>query len=460
MRFRSWVAWALVAGLGLSGCAPAATGAAASGPRVSATGHVYEPGTPPVQTRFAQTATISLVRGDHQEALAQSRDGIAADPSNPIHYYIAGEAAAGLGNVQLADSMWTVAERIFPAYELDIEPARENAWAAAFNEGVGAYNEGDLQAAVRAWQNAHFIYRLRADASQNLALLLTQDGRYDEAMRVYREALEGLEQAPASRELDEEELADRAEARASMQESLVELLLFNEQYAEAEQILRQRLAEDPTSPDAQVGLASALAGMGRAAEATELYGRLLQTPGLTQEQLFNVGVSLFNADQFAQAAEAFGRVAQMQPNHRDALYNQANALYAAESWATLVPVATQLVQVDPLNENAGLILARAQREVGENQRALAALQRISEAPVYLDEMQLLPRAQQTLVRGRVVGNAATTGTAVRIRFTFYGPDGQVGTETVTVTAPAREQSAPLELTFNQAANAYRYDVVQ
>jgi tetratricopeptide (TPR) repeat protein len=460
MRFRSGMIFAVAAVLGLGGCA-AAGAAGAGGPAVSPTGRVYEPGTPPTQTQFTRSATVALISGRYDEALAQARQGIEANPENPQHFFIAGQALAAQGNFEEADRMFREAERIYPAYELEVEPEREQAWVEAFNRGVEAYQAADVQGAIAAWRGAHTIYDLRPEAAQNLAILLTQEGQYDEAIRAYQQALAAVDREPATRLLDEEETAARIETRAFVRENLAQLLLFTDQFGEAEALLRAQLADDPTNIEIQANLATALTRLGREAEANQIYSQLLGAQNVPSAQLFNIGVSLFNAEEYIRAAEAFGRVTQMNPNNRDAWYNQANALYAAEAWQQLIPVAQRLVEVDPLNENSALILARAHREQGQNQDALAALQRVQTLPVFLDDLQMRPAANNTTVRGRVIGNDAPAGSAVRVQFTFYGEGGnQLGTETVTVNAPAREQSANFELTFGQAAAAYRYQLAQ
>src|SRR5690606_37801080 len=144
MKFRIGMTFALTVGLALGGCAAGAAGGGGGGPITSPTGRTYEPGIEPRQTNFAQQATIALAQGQFDESLARAQEGVASDSTNPLHYYLAGEAAAGLDDYELADSMWVIAERLYPAYQLEIEPSREAAWANAFNAGVEAYNAGDM----------------------------------------------------------------------------------------------------------------------------------------------------------------------------------------------------------------------------------------------------------------------------------------------------------------------------
>jgi hypothetical protein len=190
-----------------------------------------------------------------------------------------------------------------------------------------------------------------------------------------------------------------------------------------------------------------------------MYNRLLTMPNLGPGQLFNIGVSLFNAEQPASAAQAFGRVTALVPNHRDAWFNQANALYDAAAWTELVPVAQRLNQLDPLSETGGLIQARAHRELNQNDQALQVLTRVEMLPIFVEDLQIGPAGDGTVVRGRAEGNAAAAGTPVRLRFTFYAENGQeVGSETVSVAAPASEQSTTFEVRVAQPAFGFRYEV--
>jgi tetratricopeptide (TPR) repeat protein len=469
MRFRSPVIFALTTVFALAGCAAGGAGGG-GGPSVSPTGRVYEPGIEPRQTEFSRAATQALARaqlgGDeaaaraqYEAAMAQARLGIAADSTNPMHYYVAGEAAVGLGDYALADSMWIAAERFYPAYELEIEPSRESAWANAFNEGVEAYNAGDMAGARRTWEQADRIYRFRPEAAQNLAILLTNEGEYDAAIDMYQRGIESIDMRPATRIIEDEEMAERELTRIDMQKNLAQLLLFRNRFADAEPVLRALVANEPTDIESQANLATVLTRLDRADEARQIYDRLLNSPNLPASELFTIGVALFQAEDFVAAADAFRRVTQLQPDHRDAWFNQANALLAAEAWDQVIPVGQQLIVIDPLNSMASLILVQAYRELDRSTEGLQILQNLETKPVFLDALQIQPGSQRTVLSGEVIGNAAAPGTPVQLRFTFFDDNGQVGTQTISVNAPAREQRQSFEVTVSGNANSYKYEVL-
>jgi tetratricopeptide (TPR) repeat protein len=355
--------------------------------------------------------------------------------------------------------MFSVAQRIYPAYELQIEPEREAAWADAFNQGARAYGEGNLEDAIQAWQEAVTIFDLRPEAHRSLAQLHAGESRFDEAIGVYQSALAGLARRPATRVLPETELQERASVRSDIEGNLAELLLFRSRFAEAEPLLRGLLERDSSNVDLRGNLAAALVGLGRVEEARVIYSSLLSETGLEVTQLFNLGVALFRAEDFAAAARAFQRLTELQPESRDAWFNYANSLFAAEEWRTLTSVGERLLELDPLNENAGLITARAHLELGDQQAALSGVERVRGAPVYLEGLSLRPGIDETKVQGRISGNLAEAGAPIRLRFTFRGDGGVLGSVSVSAAAPAEGASEPFEITFAMKASSYSYEVL-
>ena len=447
---------ALLAGMLFLGCA---VGRGPSGPLRSATGTVYPPGIPPAETRFSQTATLYLnINGEEEAALAQALEGIEADPGNSIHYFLAGVAGTRLGDYRDAHRWFVEAERIYPAYELDIEPEREAAWARAFNAGLEAYARGDVDAAAEHWLRATEIYDLQPAAHRNLASLLVELERRDEAIRVYQEALRGLERRPATRRLEEDELRLRAELRADTESRLVQLLLAAGRFADVEPLLRQQLARDPASIRVRSDLARTLVELGRADEAAELYASLLTDESLAAADLFNLGITLFRSSRYEQARRAFELLTAKQPDSRDAWFNYANALFADEAWAALADAGDRLLAVDPLSEAAHLITARARLETGDEAGARAGVAHSDALPVHLDGLRLRVTDEGTLVQGRIVGNALPEGAPVRLRFIFHDNAGVLGERLLEAAAPAPGASADFRVSIEGRALGYRYEL--
>ncbi len=447
--------WTLVACLAVGGCAAVDPGPPE--PVVSPTGITYELGTPPSETRHSQTAALYLRSERPEPALTQAREGMKAYPENPIHYFLAGVALARLGEHGEADAMFRQAEELYPAYELDVEPERAAAWAQAFNEGAEAFAEGDMDGTVAAWEGATRIYDLRPEAHRNLAMLLSEEGRLEEAADLYQAALKGLEREPASRVLTDQEAASRKEERERVEESLAELLLIVDRFAEAEPILRRQLSRDPANIQLRQNLALALEGQGNLNEAREIYDDLLSESDLAETSLFNLGVALFRAGDPPRAAEAFERLTEKRPHSRDVWFNYANTLFAAEAWNELIRMGDRLLELDPLNQNAALIVARAHLELGDEEAALARLHGADALPVHVEGLVMRSNPGGTSVDGRLLGNEAEPGSPVALRFTFYGEEGELGSEHLRLMAPPPGEVETFEVSFQARANAYRYE---
>jgi tetratricopeptide (TPR) repeat protein len=427
---------------------------------VSPTGVIYPPGTPPRATRYSETARLYHNQGRFDRAASLALEGIETDPANPIHYFLAGSAYSRLGRYEDAHDMFSEAQRIYPAYDLDVEPERQSAWAEAFNAGLQAYASGDIEGTIRSWEQAVLIYDLQPEAHRNLAILLAQEGRYEEAIDVYRRGVAGLTRRPATRVLEERELRRRDDARITMEENLAEILLFTGRFDEAEPLLRRQLEREPSDVQLRSKLAAALSGQGRDDEATAIYRSLLSGEALEATELLKVGAAFFRSAHYVEAGEAFRRLTELQPDSRDAWFNYVNCLFAAEAWETLASAVGRLIELDPLGENIALIAARAHLETGNESGAASELKRIDAAPVHVAELRLQPSGLDTRVQGRVTGGVAEPGTPVRLRFTFYGDVGALGTETITLSAPPSGESTSLEVAFEGRVAAYRYELIR
>lgn len=357
----------------------------------------------PTVTAFATASQAALnrtlvVRGEaatpfYNTAQEQARQGIASDPNNPLHYYLLGQAALSTNNYAAADSAFRRTVQLCPQFAGEVDPLRQRAAQTVFNTGVEAFNRQDTAAALAQWSTAATLYDRFPQASFNQAVVYAGRNDAARAAAAYRGTLAALERAPA----DTATAAEMAEMRASSMSGLV-----------------------------------------------------------------GVGAQLFAANQFAQAAEIFNEVHRADPNNRDAWYNHALSLYKLERWQDLVPVATRLVQIDPLNYNGRIILFNAYKglsdaaktarntsvETTNRQLALSTLTAADALPVQINELQLTTLEGGARLAGTVTGASANAGTPIRLEFTFFGPTGPVGTQTVTVNAPAKSATTPIEVRLN------------
>ncbi len=406
MRFHRGLFLAVGASAVAGACATAGTGAgAAAGGGAFPTVSCAE-GVPTVASAGAVTAQRALLLGRSAEALTGAQAAATAEPGNPQNQFLLGQAAVAAGNFEEADRAWDRAVELCPAFEAEIAPERERGWATAFQAGLDAYQQNDTATAMASWQRANSLYTGRPDAYYNLGVVYSQRGDLTQATAAYREALTVLDRmAP---DTSATEMSTRAETRQN-----------------------------------------SLAG------------------------LLSVGARQFQAEQYGPAIEVFRQLTTIDQNNRDAWYNYALALYKQERWADLTPIAQRVVQIDPLNENARIILFnsfKGQAEAAEQARntarqreiqnqALRVLEEVEALPVHVDEIRFdTPEGGQPTLTGKVIGNKANAGTQVTLNFTFYGPTGQVGTQSTTVAAPAKGQSAnfTVPLPAGQTVTSFSY----
>ena len=386
---------------------------AASLPGVTCSAGTANPTTYATAAQSALNRTLVL-QGDartpfYQQALEQARQGITAEPGNALHYFLAGQSYVGLNDLAGADSVFDRAVQICPEFAGEVTPAREQAWAQAFQTGLDAYQAGDTARAIATWEAAGNFYSDRADVFYNLAVVYGQRGDYAQAVANYQKALESLDRTPNDT------------VQAVIQ------------------------AEAETRANALNGLLSA-------------------------------GAQLFGQDRFTEAAQIFTVLNRLDPNNRDAWYNHALALYKQERWEPLIPVAQRLTQIDPLNYNGQIILFNAYKGRSEAAKArndaatertnrdlaLRTLEAADALPVQVDGVSLTNQDGSVQITGQVTGGAARAGSPVQLEFTIYGPAGTLGTQTVSISAPAKDAKANFELTVptTTPATSWSYRLVR
>ncbi len=477
MSFRKGLAATLGLAFLAGGCATAGTGGVTPMMEGDLPEWVEElpEGTPPEDNQYTEEAVLFLLQAQQfadgeeaeegfQDALQVALDGIEAYPENPQSYMQAGEAYMGLRDYAGADSMFTKAEELYPRYVVETDMHREEAWIDLYNTAIEHNEAGDLQSAIDYFEQAHQIYRLRPEAMINLGAAYTEVGREDDAVEMYTQAAELLDGGlPEYRMPEDEELL---EAWAELEEVAVfnraQLFLRLENFEEAIGAFEAILERDPDNLMARSNLAVSLVETGRDEEAAAIYEELLADPDMTPQDLFQVGVGLYQVDAFDQAADAFEAVLERIPNHRDAIFNLAQTYFLAENWEALEHAAERLIELDPYNEDAYRFLAQSLVERGDENAAVEWLEEMEALPFGLQELTLQQVEGGFVLVGMVTNRTMDEGTPVRIRFNFTDVDGQtVESEEVEVPAPGADGAAEfqVDLPTDEVLFAFDYEVL-
>ncbi|MBI4521205.1 MAG: tetratricopeptide repeat protein [Gemmatimonadetes bacterium] len=470
-------------GVALSLSLVLAAGACASATTAGG-GGAAEAANEPRNNAFTRSATLFLAQanaaspetrsGLYQQALNAATQSVQTEPENPMGWFMAAQAQAGLGNYEAADSAFDKAEELYPAYTQETAPERERAWIEAYNSAVGQLQQGNEQGSLEFFQRAALIYGGRPEAHLNVGATQANMGNDSAAIDAFAEALDiirtadrtGLDSATTAQWRENEEIAAF---------NMAQLLTRQTRYEEAAAAYRQYLQSDPDNIMAKTNLAVALMNLNQQAEAEAIYDELLSRSDMEERDFFVVGVGLFQVEAYERSADAFRRAVERNPQSRDSRYNLSQALYqiadslqradsvqARGAWQALIPDARRVVECDPYNRNALLILAQSLARTGQTQEAVTILERHRDIPFSIENLDFRSDAEGgPTVRGSLINHTSQQGTPITLRFRFVGPNGQqIGTSDVTVRAPATDYDTPFEvqLQSTQQAAGYCYNV--
>ena len=341
----------------------------------------------------------------YQQAFDQATQGIAADANNPFNYFLAAQAAAGLDQPARADSLFQKTVQLCPEFASEVTPARATLGEQAMETArVALVERNDTTGAITAWTVASQLDTTNVDAAFYAGYFSLLKGDNARAIPVFRRILSMP--APAANDTNAVERRDVA--------------------------LRAVLG---------------------------------------------YGGQLFNQNQNEQALEILNSVRAVDPRNHDANYWASLAMYKLQRWNDLAAITTRVIELGPLDYNAFMLahdahklMADALKAQGnaaqENQHRMEAvrMQAAGEAlPVQVDQVSVTPSGENTAtVRGAVVGGTAAAGTPIRLEFTLSTPSGDVGSGTVNVAAPAKDQRAQFELPIQVTANptGFRYRLVR
>lgn len=443
----------------------------------------------------AVSADTSQAPSLYQQALDQARTAISEDPDNPQGYYLAGQAAAGVGDYVQADTMFDKAEEMYPPFAEQIAVEREQAWIMAYNAGVVAVNAGDVDRAGELFAAADMLYRGRPEALMNLAWVDLQNDDTDAAIQAYADALDVIHTEQMD-SLPEEQKASWKDSEQLATNNMVQLLAQKGDYDRAASVLEDFLKYNPDDLGAQINHAEMLARSGHPDEATAVYDRLLNQQGLGFDEFFQIGIGFFNAEDYERAGEAFDTATALNPDSRDAWYNMVQAQYSAASnleqskeeegadvdaidaklqtlYQSIVDGANKVLEFDPYNRNILTFIARAYRGLGDvtgnpqqyQEQVREVLRRYEQAPIEVLDVRMRGTADNPPVQvsGSLQNISLDEGSTIRLRFTLLGEGGtSVGSTVMSVTAPATDAQAAFSGSIRPSGEVvgWKYELVQ
>jgi tetratricopeptide (TPR) repeat protein len=496
---------ALSVGSAVGGCASAGTtggaGSGAAPSKAAAGGGGAKPSENKMTREASRNMGLAMLKANpaeqealYQQALGEAQAAIEANAENPRGWILAGQAYAKLKEYAAADSAFTRAVTLYPAYETEVDGEREEAWVVAYNDAIAAYQQDDMAGAIRGMESASLIYRKRPEALQILGSFYANQNEIDKSIEAYKGAL-AIVRTPAPATADEEVLKQWAESEEEIAMNIGMLLSGEGRAAEAVEVYQEFLALHPGHLEAEVNLAVAMTQQGKTAEAAEVFSRLAARTDLTDSHLLMVGIGMFNADNFKAAADAFRSATAKNAYSRDGHLNLAKALLRmsleleeehkgankaavsaqlGEVYKEMISASEKTRELDPYNREVLTFIMRSQQSLSQmatdakarsqfQTQVQATLKQYEDIPFEIDNISVQTGSDEVTISGTVTNLKVAQGQPITLRFTMLAANGAVlGAGDVTVAAAAADASAPFRVVVPVSAEmeGWRYERVQ
>jgi tetratricopeptide (TPR) repeat protein len=381
----------------------------------------------------------------YARAIETLQPALTDDEPLPRAFLLAGTAYLGLRDYAGADSMLARLSGMEPACADLINELRFNAWVPLYNRGINSLRADDQDAALEAFLQSNVIYE-DARSLTNAANIYQQRADNEMAMEFYQRALE---------------IGGEPEMVRAASINMAELLRQAGRDEEALAIYSDYAAANPDDVLGLLNYAVALMDAGDQDAAEQMFTDLLTRDDLSFRQWSQVGIGLYRAQDFAQAALAFERAHEMNPLNKETMENLANTYYQAERYEELIPVAGELVARYPFESVNYNLLANAHRELEDGDAALAVLQRRDDLTYEFLRSQLAAVSEGVYsVEGQVMNKSAAAGMEVVVPVDLLAEDGHVvTTEELMITMPAEGEASSFLLQFQieEPVSGFQYN---
>ncbi len=380
----------------------------------------------------------------YARALETLADELEDDEPLPRAYLLAGTAYLGLRDYAGADSMLTRLTSLEPACADLVSEMRFNAWVPLYNSGINALRTADEDAALEAFLQANVIH---ADARSltNAGNIYLQRGDNGMAMELYQQVLE---------------TGGEPEMVRAASINMAELLRQEGRDDEALAIYSDYAADNPDDVLGLLNFVDALMDSGDQETAERLLAELMGRDDLNFRQWTQVGIGLYRVDDYTQAAVAFERAHEMRPLNKEVMENLANTYYQAERYEDLIPIAGELVDRYPFESVNYSLLINSYRELEDGDAALAVVERRNALEFEFLRSQLASVSEGVYsVEGQVMNKSAAAGSEVAVPVDLLGEDGQVvSSEELLITLPPEGEATSFLLQFQieEPVSGFRY----
>lgn len=262
------------------------------------------------------------------------------------------------GDEPTPDTLAKAKERLLAAVELD-----KNLWEAWHNLGVIHYREGEDDAAVEAFGKAFAVNPLHVESLLARAEAHRRAGRIDDARSDYDSAI--------ARAPDDSPVRRNATAR------LASLLRESKKYDDALKVIRNALRLAGANAKVYVELGMLYMAQGHDELASLVLAKAVELDP-KEPSIYNAQALLALAR--GKSQEAFNRfdyATSLDPSYLDARFNKASVLLAAGDFNRAKAELVAVVDKDPDDLEARIALGVAHRGLGEHDLAKTQWERVA-----------------------------------------------------------------------------------
>ena len=202
-------------------------------------------------------------------------------------------------------------------------------WMAHNNLGLLLKNQGRIDEAIDHYHQALQLDPNAWDALNDLGAALAARGQFDEAIQYYRKSLE----------IDP--------SRFAVENNLGHALAAEGHFDEAIECYRKALQLNPDFSDALNNLGNAFTAQGQFDDAIENYRKALQINPDFPEALNNLGVVLADTGRFDEAIENYRKALRLNPDDYNALNNLGIALSAKGRFDEAIASYREALRINP-----------------------------------------------------------------------------------------------------------------
>ena len=406
---------------------------------------------------------------------------------NPAAWYYLGRYYALLNDLVGADTALRKAAALAPSCQQDIAFWRRAFWVPVFNDGVKAYQAGNMDSAIASFRRANAIYDgeptgfiylgtlfanrpapdpslRRADSTKYRTDSIVFATRTDSAAKYFKQAV------PAAR--DTQHAQDKRDAMFNV----ARVYHAAQRWDAAAEAYREYLAAYPGDVQATAGLAAVYSQQDKRDEAMSLYTQILDhADSADAADLFGAAQAILNAipsepdtaplgsscrtearaksktltvrqiaakcqtatdsvikdfrasilPRYRLTAQAYEASLAKNPYQRDGLYNLGGIYYLMGDSAKVLPIAQRLHAIDPLNRSSLAKLAGAWQLAGNKDSALYYLTIADSMPIEVTVSGFAPDDKGAKVEGLLTNLKSKPSAPTAITFEFVSAKGDV-----------------------------------